>query len=580
MKYIYTVVVLIVTFMYSVAYASEVNISKLSNEIEQNLYVNLKNHIKQKIIDTSKPKIREKIISKAYDVLPSIYLANMSTIESTKKIYIKDNMVIKDMCYKNSILSDTSNVITYNLDGKYDYFTSYVGLCDVTTEFVDENVKGVNLKLPHPLGNVMFSVIVDDVLVYFSSVMNSHSLPEYIYVNIKDKQKLVLIIENMDERNNITSAWIEPTLYKEKLSFKPCSVEYKKKPGTFLYCNNPESIKIEDTLDKGKIIYETGNVLGNTFLFAEQNNSTEDSMYYGVIVENEGSKNAKVVVKNKGMSKNCWTGLKLDENCWRDFCESKEYTIEILPNESRWLVDPVIVSCYNQYTGEGVVNLAIDFESDMPLNVRVVAFTKDYDLTDPKDINGKYLGYVTRHENFWGETRNYKGRSNYYPKQECVFTWEIDDNTKKSYLPVRYKNLDRAGWITHITKNKHTSAVEDDMYTFVDPNGLCFGPYTNDYSTMTSNLGNWAVTYKEIFNIKNNSNTTRSIDIIQKNAFINSGVIVITPSGDIIKSSNACDNIKTIATIEAKPHEVTQYEIEYIIPACSVGGLTHYVKIN
>ena len=77
-------------------------------------------------------------------------------------------------------------------------------------QLIEENVKGVNIKLPSPVGKVMFSVFVDDALVYFSSVMNSHSLPEYINVDVSGKQKLVLVVENIDDDNIVETVWLEP----------------------------------------------------------------------------------------------------------------------------------------------------------------------------------------------------------------------------------------------------------------------------------------------------------------------------------------------------------------------------------
>lgn len=549
-------------------------------KIEQNLYNNVSSHIQKKMIGVYSPQIRNRIREVAYDALPLVVLTNLDECVSTNAINKEDSMVVKDMTYGKSILCDGANEITYNLDGKYSYFTSYVSVCDVDEQLIEENVKGVNIKLPSPVGKVMFSVFVDDALVYFSSVMNSHSLPEYINVDVSGKQKLVLVVENIDDDNIVETVWLEPTLYRDKISTVPCSVEYNKEPGMFLYCNNPESIKMEDTLDNGKIIYTVRDVCGDVCLFAEQNNSTGDDMYYGVVVKNYTLDKAGIVVNNIGMSKNWWTGLKGDENCWRNFCDSSKYKIDVLPNEAVWLVEPTLVSCYNQYTGEGVVNLVVHFESDVPVEINVVAYTKDYILESAGDVCGTYQGYVIRRENYWGEARNYKGKCENYPKQECRIQWEIDDNTKEGYLPVRYNNLNRAGWITHITKNKHISAMGNDMYTFVDPNGLCFGHDTKDYSTMISNLGNWAILYKEIYELKNNSNRTRRVDIIMKNAFINSGVIVITPDGNIIKSASKEDRIKKIATIEVSALDTTQYTVEYMIPACSVGGLAHYVKVT
>lgn len=547
-------------------------------KLEKNMYNNVLKHVEKKMIDVYRPKIIDRIKALTYDILPQISACNVEST-SSHEISIKDSAKVADMRYGKSIFCDTTNKITYELNGKYCYFTSYVSVCDIEVEFLSENVKGVNLKLPHPVGKVMFSVFVDDALVYFSSVMNSHSLPEYIHVDVRGKEKLELVVENIDDGNEVDTVWLEPTLYKEELKTQPCEIEYKRNKGTFLYCNNPESIKWEDTLDNGKILYTAREVCGDVCFFAEQNNSTGDDMYYAVLVENIGNDKASIEVINKGMSKNWWTGIKADENAWKNFTDSSKYQLEVLPNKSAWLLDPTNVACYNQYTGEGVVNLAIHFKTDIPVVVSVVAFTKNYKIESPDNIKGTYEGYVIRRENYWGEARNYKGMCNNYPKQECVIKWEIDDNTKVGYLPVRYNNLDRAGWITHITNNKHTSAMGSDMYTFVDPNGLCFGHNSCDYSSMISNLGNWGIVYKEVIEVKNNSCTSKNIDIILKNAFINNGVIVITPSGELIKSAANCDNIKNVATLEVNANDTKQYVMEYMLPACSVGGLAHYVRV-
>lgn len=509
-------------------------------------------------------------------------LKDINETESANPIQKIDNIVVGDMNYKNAILCDSNNKIVYNLDGKYKRFTSYVSVCDDSANLVEENLKGVHLKLRHPKGNVQFSVFADNVLLYFSSILNGDSLPEYIDVDVENKQKLEIVVENLDSENIVKSAWLEASLHKKETVNKPQNIVYKRKEGTFLYCNNPESIKSSDTLNNGKIIYREENVDGNISLFCEQNNSTNEDMYYAVVLKNRTEQDGIVRVYNKGMSKNWWTGLKWDENCWKEYKEARNDVIEIKAFDANYLIEPTKISQYNQYTGQGVINLAVKFNSDVKLDVEVVAFNEEYknSLAKPADINGSYEGCVIRHEFLWGEARNYKGKNPNLPEQECILEWEVDDNTNISYLPVRYGNIDRAGWITHITKNKHISALEEDMYEFVDPNNLYFGPKNIDYSTMIANLGNWAITYKETIKIRNNSDNLRTADILFKNAFLNSGVIIIKPDGSIIKSADKSDNIKVIDTLELVPNEVTSYTLEYLLPACSVGGLAHYIKLN
>ena len=383
-------------------------------------------------------------------------------------------------------------------------------------------------------------------------------------------------------KNIVKSVWLEATLHKKETVNKPQNIVYKRKEGTFLYCNNPESVKPCDTLNNGKIIYKEENVDGDINLFCEQNNSTNEDMYYAVVLKNNTNNDGKVTVYNKGMSKNWWTGLKWDENCWREYDIARNDVIKIKAHDASYLIEPTKILQYNQYTGQGIVNLAVKFNSDVKLDIEVVAFNEEYknSIKKPSDIEGSYEGCVIRHEFLWGEARNYKGKNPNLPEQECILEWEIDENTNVSYLPVRYGNISRAGWITHITKNKHTSALEDDMYEFTDLNNVYFGPKNIDYSTMIANLGNWAITYKETIKIKNNSETKKSADILFKNAFLNSGVIIIKPDGSIIKSADKSDNIKVIDTIDLKPKEVTSYTLEYLLPACSVGGLAHFIKLN
>lgn len=507
----------------------------------------------------------------------SVYLKEMQEDDVTSKIEKIDDVNIKGMTYKNAIVCSEDTTITYSLYKKYKCFTSYVSVCDdVPPLLVDENINGVNLKMRKPLGRVQFSVFVDDVLMYFSSVMNSDSLPEYVDINVENKEKLVIVIKNMDE-NYVKASLLESTLYQNNILHKPQNIEYKREDGTFLYCNNPESIKYKDTLNNNKIIYEEKNVIGKNCLFAEQNNSTGDDMYYAVLLKNNTNDEAIVNIYNKGLSLNGWTGLNENENCWRNFSNDIHDTLTVLPNQAVWLLEPIKVSQYNQYTGSGVVNLAIKFSTDTCLDLKIVAFNENFDINSPNDINGEYEGFITDHTYLWGEARNYKGKTSNYPKQECTLEWEIDDNTKTGYLPVSYNNINRAGFITHITKNKHTSALEKDMYEFFEPNKLCFCYNNQDYSTMIANLGNWAITYKETIKIKNRGNKARSVDIILRNAFLNSGVILISKNGDVIKSYN--QDMQVVKTLDLAPNETTSCVLEYILPACSVGGLAHYIKL-
>ena len=100
-------------------------------KIEQNLYNNMSSHIQKKMIGVYSPQIRNRIREVAYDALPLVVLTNLDECVSTNAINKEDSMVVKDMTYGKSILCDGANEITYNLDGKYSYFTSYVSVCDV-----------------------------------------------------------------------------------------------------------------------------------------------------------------------------------------------------------------------------------------------------------------------------------------------------------------------------------------------------------------------------------------------------------------------------------------------------------------
>ena len=557
-----------------------------TQKIKQSFYSNMQNRILTKQRDITKARIRDKIEKLInYAILKNekqvLQLKDAKGLVCQSDIQKLDNIIVGDMEYSNGIVCNKDNTITYDLKGKYEHFTAYVGVYDNKAPTLkDENINGVNLKLRYPVGKVCFSVFVDDVLVYFSSVMNGDSLPEYISVSVKNGEKLRLVVANLDHENDVKMAWINPTLYRNKIMHKPCEVSYKRQDGTFLYCNNPESITRYDTLNNGKIIYKETNVCGDINLFCEQNNSTNQDMYYAVVVKNNTDDIVTMVVENKGMSKNWWTGLKWNENCWKHYAKNVKRIVEIVPNDAAWLIAPTLVSQYNQYTGEGVVNLVVKFNVDMPVDVEVVAFNEGYENILPSQIDGRYEGYRIEHEHLWGEARNYKGKTNNYPCQECVLEWEIDDNTQSGYLPVRYGNIDRAGFISHITPNKHTSALGIDMYEFLDPNNICFSYNNVDYSTMIANLGNWAITYEDTIRIRNLGTCTRKVDIILKNAFLNNGVIVIKPDGTILKTGDARDNIKTVETVEVDGGETCEVSLIYLLPACSFGGLGHYVMLT
>ena len=97
---------------------------------------------------------------------------------------------------------------------------------------------------------------------------------------------------------------------------------------------------------------------------------------------------------------------------------------------------------------------------------------------------------------------------------------------------------------------------------------------------MVANLGNWAVTYSDTIRLKNNGSNKRKVDIILKNAFLNNGVIVIAPDGNIIKSGDEQDNIKTVESLEVDSGKTCEVTIVYLLPACSFGGLGHYVLLT
>lgn len=156
------------------------------------------------------------------------------------------------------------------------------------------------------------------------------------------------------------------------------SLNFKRFPGKWIYCNYPERLPPEALGDSGlgnKYLNRVA-VCGEAQLFASYLNGTGDDIFFGVLLCNPGVTAATVVRKNNGHRHSGqypdWCDVA--GGVWHDFfAETSEEVLVVAPGESVWIFEGPVPS--NKF-----FNSLVYFQTDLPLDCLVYAYQSRADI--------------------------------------------------------------------------------------------------------------------------------------------------------------------------------------------------------
>ncbi len=149
-------------------------------------------------------------------------------------------------------------------------------------------------------------------------------------------------------------------------------LNFKRYPGTWIYCNFPENLPAAALGDArlGNKYLNRALVFGEAELFASYVNATGSDIKFGVLLCNAGPAVAGVLRKNQGHRH---SGIYPDwcdvaGGVWRDFCSRTDQEIlAIPPGGSAWIFEQPVPN--NKF-----FNSALSLKTDLPLDCYVYVY--------------------------------------------------------------------------------------------------------------------------------------------------------------------------------------------------------------
>ena len=400
---------------------------------------------------------------------------------------------------------------------------------------------------------------------------------------------------------------------------KSQAIDYYKKEGVFVYCNNPEQIidtdLIDQNLDGPLLLNEQIPAGKDIMLWMFHSNKTGQIIRPGVKIYNADINPANVNIMNigwyDGSEPNTYG---FDSVCWQKFFFGKDFNGNTVNNpgvitlppsssesinfEGKWLFNGTGSPVDFLVSPDKIFSIALKFSSDKPLLLKLFAYSDENMLTDfpPLPIHEQR----SRGPGHPPESRTYKGQSSVLSEVEESFLFTLNDSLpSNSNLNVTLK--DTAGqdylsesFITNITKKSDLAGepvVINDMLGFIFydrfGNTFNFDPEKADVPEYgTHNLGNWGVLYRHLFTFLNEGNKERTLRVLMSNPlkyntdWINVQVLSSdSASIESIKSHmRSVESVfEDIITLPAK--SIVDKSISFFIPGNTGGGIKHSVKL-
>ncbi len=397
--------------------------------------------------------------------------------------------------------------------------------------------------------------------------------------------------------------------------------------GTYIYCNNPESLHDADV---GKALIIEHDIHGDVFFTNENICRVKGGVFLGLQVRNNSSEPITVTVHNIGYQA-CYERLGQQE--WSDFFQNT-YNIEKGGNWEYHYDDTVPHKAFTEQTytipagkyfyvmggttgdAYGSINVAgsaNQLVKEDYLSNGVVFFTVD---GPEKGVDAAFVccktastpvkadvqqGYVVKRDgNSYG--RQYNGSAPFL-YAEASLAWNIDDSfADGKRLPVKYdtvycpneknygayeeygsfvtKKVSSDKWRTNLNPQSDSNdSVGNDMMPFYcvteDGREVVIDVRHNDGDAIHANIGNWMTVYEESLTFKNSGSRVRSFDYgidIKGIAAIN----VRDSRGELLYSVFHYES-GHVYTVNVYPGETETITVEYVLLANSYGNVVHYV---
>ncbi len=381
----------------------------------------------------------------------------------------------------------------------------------------------------------------------------------------------------------------------------------KREGGTYVYLNNPEKLQ---PVDVGQAIQRDEGLTGDVQVTWEHSNFTNQYIYLGYQLKNEGEKDVYVTVTNSGYQV---TGEWLGQKSWSDyynyafelpedyFTDDKHYIVnERYVGQDFVDYDPRVFQPTTYRIPAGEYIYVLGGTSADAWNNTSVADTADkmvmpgkctnavskftvtggtvtgtfYCYTDADQVKKepKEQGYITMRDGTQFGLQ-YKGVDHHTALIESNPVFYVNDDMPAGALPItlsqrydenaRFRHLDPYGkfvnkehsydgraWTTNINAQSGGSAVGTDMSSFecrtTDGRTVTIDVDHADCTGTTANLGNWMIDYHDNITLVNQGDTARTFTI-NKSAQGALMAMVMTPEGDVLATK--C----TIVPLEGGP---------------------------
>ena len=204
-----------------------------------------------------------------------------SAVNTTEKIKLNVDGQIKE--FDKGFGTAENSEIVYDLDGKYNYFTTYVG--------TDKNYN-------HDKTSIRFKVFADGKEVYTSDIIKKDSKAEFINLNVNGVKELKLVSDNVDNNGlGDFASWGDTKLYSiNNLDTSELEKIIKEAESLDLINYSQESIEtLEKEIIKAKEVLENGN--------QEEINNSIDSVKNAINSLVEADLNEVVNINDKYLKK-------------------------------------------------------------------------------------------------------------------------------------------------------------------------------------------------------------------------------------------------------------------------------------
>lgn len=259
-------------------------------------------------------------------------------------------------------------------------------------------------------------------------------------------------------------------------------LNFKRYPGTWIYCNFPENLPAAALGDArlGNKYLNRALVFGEAELFASYVNATGSDIKFGVLLCNAGPAVAGVLRKNQGHRH---SGIYPDwcdvaGGVWRDFCSRTDQEIlAIPPGGSAWIFEQPVPN--NKF-----FNSALSLKTDLPLDCYV------YVYRSRANIDGTASCYPWLPEAPGKAARQYRGEG-------CSYVIETTAGLYASRMPYRYYTC-------------HCPGARDEMTPIYDPCAAAWRSCNNS----DNNLGNWGLHHLFHVVVSNDTSEAQVIRLI------------------------------------------------------------------